>query len=147
MKPYLRITLWYLLFGALWISLTDRLLGPVPTTVQALTGWQTIKGWLYVLASGCVVYFLARSAQQIQEIAEQKRLKAFRRTVSQSHHILLNYLNQMELFFLEAERSSDFDKNLVLLARRVTDETAAEVRNLENQGEASANTAPVPSGG
>ncbi|MFZ4774516.1 MAG: hypothetical protein ACOYM3_04090 [Terrimicrobiaceae bacterium] len=146
MKPYLRITLWYLLFGALWISVTDRLLGPVPTTVEAMTGWQTIKGWLYVLASGALVYFLAQSAQQIQEIAEQKRLKAFKRTVSQSHHILLNYLNQMELFFLEAERSADFDKNLVLLARRITDETAAAVRDLENQAEAAPEAVTAPPG-
>lgn len=134
MKPYLRITLWYLLFGALWISLTDRLLAPVPTTVDAMTGWQTIKGWLYVLASGFLVYFLAQTAHHIQEIAQQRRLEEFKRTVRQSHHILLNYFNKMQLVIWEAERSTDFDKSLIELAKQVTDEATLEVHRLDCDG-------------
>ncbi len=131
MKPYLRITLWYLLFGGLWISLTDRLLCPVAESVAALTGWQTIKGWLYILASGCLIYFLTRGAHRLQEALERKRLDALKRTVRQSRHILLNYFNQMQLVILEAERSTDFDKSLIGLAKEATDKATEEVRRME----------------
>ena len=131
MKPYLRITLWYLLFGGLWISLTDRLLGPLTESVAALTGWQTIKGGLYVFLSGCLIFFLTRSAHRLQAALERKRLDAIKRTVKQSHHILLNYFNQMQLVILEAERSTDFDKSLIELAADATDRATAEVHKLE----------------
>ena len=131
MKPYLRITLWYLLFGGLWISLTDRLLGPLVENVAALTGWQTLKGWLYVILSGCLIYFLTRSAYRLQLMLERKRLDALQRTVKQSHHILLNYFNQMQLVILEAERSTDFDKSLIELAREATDKATEEVHRME----------------
>ena len=132
MKPYLRITMWYLLFGGLWISLTDRLLGPLTESVAALTGWQTVKGGLYVILSGCLIYFLTRSAHRLQVAFERKRLDAIKRTVKQSHHILLNYFNQMQLVILEAERSADFDKSLIDLAWEATDKATAEVHRLES---------------
>ena len=101
MKPYLRITLWYLLFGGLWISLTDRLIAPLASdSVAAMTGWQTIKGWIYVFGSGGLIYSLTRGAYYLQLRAEKKRLESFKRTVRQSHHILLNYFNQMQLVIL-----------------------------------------------
>lgn len=131
MKPYLRITLWYLLFGGLWIFFSDRLLNPLSENVDTLTVWQTIKGWGYILASGGLIFFLTRSAYKRQEKEEKKKLDLFKRTVGHSHHILLNYFNQMQLFFIEAERSGDFDKNLLELARQVADEAEEEVLKLE----------------
>lgn len=133
MKPYLRITLWYLLFGGLWISLTDRLIAPLASdSVAAMTGWQTIKGWIYVFGSGGLIYFLTRGAYYLQLRAEKKRLESFKRTVRQSHHILLNYFNQMQLVILEAERSADFDKNMIELAREATDKATLEVHRLDD---------------
>lgn len=133
MKPYLRITLWYLLFGGLWISLTDRLIAPLASdSVAAMTGWQTIKGWIYVFGSGGLIYFLTRGAYHLQLRAEKKRLESFKRTVRQSHHILLNYFNQMQLVILEAERSADFDKNMIELAREATDKATLEVHRLDD---------------
>ena len=137
MKPYLRITLWYLLFGGLWISLTDRLLRPASEGVADLTGYQTLKGWLYVLVSGCLIYFLTRGAYRLQAMLERKRLDALKNSVKQSHHILLNYFNQMQLVILEAERSTDFDKSLIALAREATDQATEEVCRMER-----ANTRP-----
>ena len=132
MKPYLRITLSYLLFGGLWISLTDRLVGPLACyDAAALTGWQTIKGWAYVAGSGCLIYFLTRSAYRLQALAEQRRMEAFKRTVRQSHHILLNYFNQMQVVVLEAERSADFDKDLIVLAKEATDKATIQVHLLD----------------
>lgn len=132
MKPYLRITLWYLLFGGLWISLTDRLIGPLAAyDAAALTGWQTIKGWVYVAGSGFLIFFLTRRAHRMQALAEVRRMEVFKRTVRQSHHILLNYFNQMQVVVLEAERSGDFDKDLIQLAKSATHEATLEVHRLD----------------
>ncbi|MBE2204467.1 MAG: hypothetical protein IAE94_09030 [Chthoniobacterales bacterium] len=132
MKPYLRITLWYLLFGGLWISLTDRLISPLSMdSVAAMTGWQTLKGWIYVFGSGGLILFLTKRAYRLQLLAEKKRLEEFQRTVRQSHHILLNYFNKMQLLILEAERSTDFDASLIGLAKEATDKATVEVRRLD----------------
>ncbi len=133
MKPWLRITLWYLLFGGLWIFFSDRFLAPFSKDVETLTSWQTLKGWLYVAVSGGLIFFLTKNACDRLEKAKKRRLEVFRKTVRQSHHILLNHLNQMQLFFLEAEHSEDFDKNLLKVARKISEETTAEVLKLENQ--------------
>lgn len=46
----LRLAFWYTIFAGAWIAFSDRLLTLVVTDIEALTGWQTIKGWLFVLA-------------------------------------------------------------------------------------------------
>lgn len=146
MKPYLRITLWYLLAGALWISVTDRLVTPLAfDSVAAMTGWQTIKGWVYVFGSGVLIFFLTRSACRLQLRAEKERLETLRHTVKQSHHILLNYFHKMQLVILEAERSTDFDKELIELAKEATDKAAAEVHRLGGMQTSSSDKAPKKS--
>lgn len=138
MKPYLRITLWYLLFGGLWISLTDRLIGPLASdSVAAMTGWQTVKGWIYVFGSGGLIFLLTRRAYRRQLQAEKERLSMFKHTVRQSHHILLNYFNQMQLVVLEAERSADFDKSMIEIAREATDKATIEVHRLDREADLS----------
>lgn len=138
MKPYLRITLWYLLFGGLWISLTDRLISPLASdSVAAMIGWQTIKGWIYVAGSGGLIFFLTRRAYRSQVKGEKERLAMFKHTVRQSHHILLNYFNQMQLVVLEAERSADFDKSMIEIAREATDKATIEVHRLDRESDLS----------
>ncbi len=133
MKTYLRITLSYLVFGVVWIFVTDRFLVPLARDVGDLTEWQTLKGLLYVLVSGAFIYFLTKRASHQEEMAEQRRMEEFKRTVKNSHHILLNYFNQMQILIFEAERSSDFDKSLIEVAKEVTEEAAGEVRKLEDE--------------
>jgi len=134
MKSYFRITIWYLLFGGAWIFFTDRFLSPISPNVKMLTEWQTAKGWIFVLVSGTLIFFLTKRAADRGERAEKLRMDVFKRTVKTSHHILLNYFNQMQLVILEAERSSDFDKSLIVLAREITDKATIEVHRLDNEG-------------
>lgn len=54
----LRVALIYLLFGALWILVSDHVLAMLTGSTQAYRDWQTFKGWAFVLASGAIIYFL-----------------------------------------------------------------------------------------
>jgi len=63
----LRAALTYALLAGLWIVLSDRLLGvlvPNPSVNQTL---QTVKGWLFVLVTGGLLYLLLRRELRIQQ--------------------------------------------------------------------------------
>jgi signal transduction histidine kinase len=72
-----RITFLYIVFGALWILYSDRLMMSMtsdPHRIQQLSTW---KGWLYVLATGIMLFFLVRHEirrrnQVIRELREAK---------------------------------------------------------------------------
>jgi len=63
---------------------------------------------------------------------EKEKTRVFLATVSASHHILNNFLNKMHLFKFEAERSSDFDKNILTLYDHVIQDTAEQIKKLES---------------
>ena len=64
--PALRIAIIYLLFGALWIYLSDSILGTWITDPAMLTQYQTYKGWLYVLVTALLAYLLVLQALRRQ---------------------------------------------------------------------------------
>jgi hypothetical protein len=131
MKPYWRLTLTYLAFGLAWIFFSDRagefLAGG---NVQALTLLQTIKGWLFVILSATLIYCLNRQAFLDLETEQRERFAMFRKTIEGSHHILLNYLNQMQLVTMEAEKCKDFAPGTLRLAQEVSDEASAALVRL-----------------
>ncbi|MBI5953747.1 MAG: PAS domain S-box protein [Chloroflexi bacterium] len=72
----LRTALIYALFGILWILLSDtavELLNPPGSTIYGLM--QTIKGWIFVLVSACLIYFIVRNdMRSLRESEERYRL-------------------------------------------------------------------------
>ena len=62
----LRISLIYLLFGALWIILSDRVLYFLVQDSVQLTKIQTYKGWFYVFASAFLIYSLLHHYLDLQ---------------------------------------------------------------------------------
>jgi ferritin-like metal-binding protein YciE len=52
-------------------------------------------------------------------------------TLRAAHHVVNNFLNQVQLFQFEAERLPDFDPELRVLYGQVLEETAAQLRQLE----------------
>ena len=54
----LRIVLLYLLFGGLWIILSDQVLFLLTIQNATVTTYQTLKGWLFLLISGSLLYVL-----------------------------------------------------------------------------------------
>jgi PAS domain S-box-containing protein len=67
----LRIALLYLLFGGLWILLSDRMLFILVSQDAIATTFQTLKGWFFILISGSLLYILLRTQhtrdREIQE--------------------------------------------------------------------------------
>jgi len=131
MKPYWQLTLAYLAFGLAWIFLSDqfgvRLAGG---NIEALTHFQTLKGWAFVAASALLIFCLTRHAFRSLEREQRERIAMFRKTIEGSHHILLNYLNQMQLVTMEAEKCTTFDVATLALAYEVSEEAATALRRL-----------------
>ncbi|TFG83461.1 MAG: diguanylate cyclase, partial [Erysipelotrichales bacterium] len=74
MTPYrsaIRISLIYLVFGALWIILSDRLLAFFVKDPNLYLEFSTIKGWFYVLFTAGLLYLLVVSTLSLY--AEAKR--------------------------------------------------------------------------
>ena len=116
MKPYLRVTLVYAVFGILWIFFSDRLAAMLADNIDGFTFLQTMKGWLFVGLSSLLLFFLTKQAFDAQRRTEREKLAVFDKTVEGSCHILLNYLNQMQLVSQEAEQCAEFDRNILKLA-------------------------------
>lgn len=67
----IRIPLIYAVFGLLWILFTDRLLYLLEPNVMILVQWQTYKGWLFVILSTLIIYWLvSRSVNQSRAAKE-----------------------------------------------------------------------------
>ena len=67
--PALKIALIYSAFSVLWILFSDQLLYFSVKNIEALTRIQMIKGWLFVLATACLIFFLL-----------QKEIRKYQRT-------------------------------------------------------------------
>jgi PAS domain S-box-containing protein len=57
-----QIALSYLLFGVLWIILSDHLVASIAPEPAILSRIQTLKGWAFVAATALFLYLLVRSA-------------------------------------------------------------------------------------
>ena len=70
-EPPLRITLLYLLFGGLWLLLSDQLLLLSSRSAQ-IAIFQNFKGWFFILVSGSLLYILLRGQHVRAKPTEEK---------------------------------------------------------------------------
>ena len=56
----LKSALIYVIFGGLWILLSDKLLGLLTSDLDTYARLQTWKGWLYIAVTGLLVFLLIR---------------------------------------------------------------------------------------
>ena len=132
MKAYQRISLYYLILGIVWISASDHVVVAIAPDPQLLVVLQTIKGWAFVLLSSLLIYSLTKRAFHKAAQLETEKREIFKKTIEGVDHILLNYLNQMQLVTIEARNSDDFDPEVLELAEQISDEAVVELRNLES---------------
>lgn len=130
MKPYVRVAAAYLLFGILWIFITDTAVHVFTTSPTTVTFFQMAKGWFFVAISSLFLLAIGKRAFEDYTRKEEEKHAVFHKTVQSSHHILLNYLNQMQLVTLEAERCSEFNKEVLDLANESSKQAAAELAKL-----------------
>jgi diguanylate cyclase (GGDEF)-like protein/PAS domain S-box-containing protein len=69
----LRIALAYAGFAALWILLSDRLLGQLVADPAAIATAGTVKGGAFVLVTSLLLYLLVRRQAAERKLAEQRR--------------------------------------------------------------------------
>lgn len=131
MRPYLVVTLGYLVFGVTWILVSDQVVLMFSADVRALSWFQSIKGAAFVVLSAALICGLGRRAYRRDRELQAQREDVFRKTIDAAHHILLNYLNKMQIVTLEAENCADFSRDTLRTARRISDEASAELARLK----------------
>jgi PAS domain S-box-containing protein len=79
----LKLVLWYVLFAAVWILFSDKLLVSVVTNPEARVKWSIFKGLVFVLVTGSMLYALVhRLVKRLHEarsslLASEEQLRAF----------------------------------------------------------------------
>jgi PAS domain S-box-containing protein len=82
----IRISLFYLFFGSLWITVSDRILEKLVTDPHRLTLLQTYKGWFFVIASAFLLYLVVWREFRTRREAES----ALRNSEEKYRMLLLN---------------------------------------------------------
>ncbi len=75
MRPWWGMVL-YLVVGAVWVAAGDGLLGLLVADARQIERWQTAKGWLYVLLTGVLAWWLLsrmRAAERARAALAQER--------------------------------------------------------------------------
>ena len=130
-KSTARIPLIYFILGFAWIFLTDTIVNILTQNTDLIRMFQMCKGWLFVLLSTAVIYVLLRRHDRHYEMERTKREQVFHKTVQGSCHIILNYLNQMKLISLEAEKFDQFDHELLEEADHLGDRALNLLKELD----------------
>ena len=73
----LKTALFYLLFGGLWIVLSDRILAVLTDSPHSLSSLQTIKGWFFICITSLLLYFYVKRlfSQKEQSIKDLEKIK------------------------------------------------------------------------
>lgn len=74
----LRITVFYLLLGGLWIAFSDTFFHTIIDDEDVLVVVQMVKGWIYVLVTGVLFYIILRRHIMKLRQAEQKAIESDR---------------------------------------------------------------------
>lgn len=68
----IKIILFYLLIGGLWIILTDYLIHDMISDIETLTVYQTFKGWFFVIITAVALYVLIKKHDKELSIIERE---------------------------------------------------------------------------
>lgn len=68
----LYVALFYLIFGVVWILLSDFALNMLAADRDVLVRWQTLKGWVFVAVSALVIFLILRRELKQHHITERQ---------------------------------------------------------------------------
>ncbi len=86
-KVSLKIAVIYLVVGAIWILLSDKVLAFFVNDKETMTLISMVKGWLYVSATGVFIFTMAFTALKRIKTAEQELVKSYGSLASANHEI------------------------------------------------------------
>jgi len=90
---------------------------------------------------GVVIFLVFLAAdllvQQRREKVEREKTRIYRAMITSSHHILNNFLNQMQLFKMTAESTPGFDPEVLDLYNRIIDDASRQIEALSSLTEIS----------
>lgn len=79
--PQVRITLTYLLVGAIWIYFSDHLLAALFQTPEALTRAQNVKGWFFILITAAMLYLLVAEHFRSLRTKHRELIESYDQTI------------------------------------------------------------------
>ena len=115
--PVFRIIILYLLFGGLWIAVSDRLLEMFASDTHALTILQTYNGWFFVAASAGLLFLATRS-----EFRRRRSAEAALRESEEKYRLLMHHANDGIVI-------ADAETGVILEVNRKIEELTGEKAN------------------
>jgi PAS domain S-box-containing protein len=114
-----KIAMIYLLVGGLWILFSDQLLTALINDLTLLTRLQTLKGWLFILISGLVLYVLIRrnfATLKHSEMALRESEGKFRALLESAAEaiVVVNREGRIVLFNKKAEEMFGYNRKELL---------------------------------
>ncbi|HEX9021399.1 MAG TPA: HD domain-containing phosphohydrolase [Nitrospirota bacterium] len=101
----LRIIMLYVLFGALWMAVSDRILEQIVPDVHVFSRLQTYKGWAFVAVSTVLICYMVR-----RELGARERAEANLRESEEKYRTLIETANDA-VFIIDAETGVILDAN------------------------------------
>lgn len=81
MRPQYKIVMVYVLVGAAWIFFSDKVVAQLFTDPRDLTMMQDIKGWLFILVTAILLFFLVRRALEDAARDQQNLIHSYDQTI------------------------------------------------------------------
>ncbi len=106
----LKITVIYFIVGALWILLSDKFLGFMVNEKESITFFSLIKGWIYVCATGILIYLLIASSFRKLKKTETELLDSYENLSETNKKLELAY---KQLADSQAGMKQQYEQSLV----------------------------------
>ncbi len=89
--------------------------------------------WMRAIIASTVVAFGGYVDMHVRSLREKEREKeeVYHGMLKSANHIINNFLNQMQVVKMEAERSEDFDQEILEIYDAILEEAAGLVKKLE----------------
>ena len=99
----------YLLFGAIWIVVTDGIARRVATTAVELSRLQTLKGWAFVLASAVLIFALVWTRER--RLASEEGFTELALDSIRDVFVVLDGAGHIQRFNREAVEVTGYDED------------------------------------
>jgi hypothetical protein len=113
MKSALKITMIYAAFSALWVVFSDKLISLIFADIQTLTAIASLKGMLFILVTGSILYIQIRKEiglrnATIEKLDRENEMRE--QLIRELHHRIKNNIQViLSLINIETRDDSCFD--------------------------------------